>query len=59
MMADKRAILKNYVDISLSSVNDLIEQASGIDDELKKIEIANHLRNIIFEESKDGYSFCL
>lgn len=57
MMADKRAILKNYVDISLSSVNDLIEQASGIDDELKKIEIANHLRNIVFEESKDGYIF--
>ncbi len=57
MMAEKRATLKNYVDIALTEVSDLIEQTSGIDDELNKIEIANRLRHIVFEKSKDGYIF--
>jgi methyl-accepting chemotaxis protein len=57
MMKDKRATLKNYVDISLSSISKLVEQATGVDDEQKKNEVANYLRNIIFEESKDGYIF--
>ncbi|WP_159820632.1 methyl-accepting chemotaxis protein [Colwellia sp. 20A7] len=57
MMADKRTTLKNYVDISLSSINKLVEQAVGIDDEQKKNEVASYLRDIVFEESKDGYIF--
>jgi methyl-accepting chemotaxis protein len=57
MMKDKRATLKNYVDISLSSINKLVVEATGIDDEQKKNEVASYLRNIVFEESKDGYIF--
>ncbi|TMM45386.1 methyl-accepting chemotaxis protein [Colwellia ponticola] len=57
MMKDKRAALKNYVDISLSAVSGLIEQASGMNDEQKKTEVASYLRSIVFEESKDGYIF--
>jgi len=57
MMKDKRAALKNYVDISLSAVNNLVEQANGINDEQKKVEVASYLRSIVFEESKDGYIF--
>jgi methyl-accepting chemotaxis protein len=57
MMEDKRATLKNYVDISLSAVSSLVEQASGINDEQIKNVVAGYLRNIVFEESKDGYIF--
>ena len=57
MMQDKRATLKNYIDISLTAVNDLIEQASGIDDQKIKNEVAKNLRNIDFGESSDGYIF--
>lgn len=57
MMKDKRATLKNYVDITLTEVKALVDQATGVDDELKKTEVANHIRNIVFGESKDGYIF--
>ena len=57
MMEDKRATLKNYVDIALSAVSDLVETANGIDDEQVKNEVAGYLRNIDFGESSDGYIF--
>jgi len=57
MMEDKRATLKNYVDISLSAVSSLVEQASGINDEQIKNEVAGYLRSIDYGESSDGYIF--
>ena len=57
MMEQKRNALKNYVDITLTQIAPLVEAATGIDDEQAKSQVAALLRNIRYEESKDGYIF--
>lgn len=56
MMNEKRVILKNYVDIALTSIKSVVASGS-YDDAVIKKQVADQLRDIIFGESKDGYMF--
>tara|TARA_B110000467_G_scaffold161465_1_gene182625 strand:- start:26575 stop:28254 length:1680 start_codon:yes stop_codon:yes gene_type:complete len=56
MMKEKRVILKNYVDIALTSVKDVVTSGS-YDNAVIKNQVAGQLRSILFGESKDGYMF--
>lgn len=56
MMNEKRVILKNYVDIALTSIKSVVASGS-YDDAVIKKQVADQLRDILFGESKDGYMF--
>ena len=56
MMKEKRVILKNYVDIAITSVKGVVASGSYDDPKIKS-QVARQLRDILFGDSKDGYMF--
>lgn len=56
MVEGKRAALREYMDLAISSVEEIYNQA-GSDDEAAKQAALNILRSLAYGENKDGYVF--
>ncbi len=57
MMQQKRTTLKNYIDITLSQIQPIVDSATDLNINEVKQKVAELIRNIRYEESKDGYIF--
>ena len=57
MYEEKKTTLQNYVDIALTSIQPVIQNAAQTGDETARQKAADILRSITFEQKKDGYVF--
>ena len=56
MLESKRTALREYMDLAVTSVEEIYNQA-GADDAAAKEEALNTLRSLAYGENKDGYVF--